>query len=264
MGIASHDLNGDGFPEYFLSNMMANELATLGSDAGQGPRFVNIAGAAGIVAPRPYTGNDQDKVSTAWHSQFADLNNDGLVDLFIAKGNVDEMEEGAIEDPNNLLLRQKDGSFREVGQRAGVGNMERSRGAALIDLDLDLDGRLDIVVVNRRANAEILHNQSNQAGAWLQVALRQYGGNRNAVGAWIEVRADDEIWRQEVAIGGAHASGQAGWHLFGLGGAEDPEIRVQWPDGIWSAWQQAGNNRFITLKRGGYGISTQFGPNSAL
>jgi hypothetical protein len=136
-GIASHDLNGDGFPEYFLSNMMANELATLGSDAGQGPRFVNITGAAGIVAPRPYTGNDQDKVSTAWHSQFADLNNDGLVDLFIAKGNVDEMEEGAIEDPNNLLLRQKDGSFREVGQRAGVGNMERSRGAALIDLDLD-------------------------------------------------------------------------------------------------------------------------------
>jgi hypothetical protein len=30
---------------------------------------------------------------------------------------------------------------------------------------------------------------------------------------------------------------------------------VQWPDGIWSAWQQAGNNRFITLKRDGYGIS---------
>jgi hypothetical protein len=56
----------------------------------------------------------------------------------------------------------------------------------------------------------------------LQVALRQYGGNRNAVGAWIEVRANDEIWRQEVAIGGGHASGQVGLHQFGLGGAEDP------------------------------------------
>jgi len=257
MGIATHDITGDGYPEYFLTNMMANNLATLGDDPSVGPRFVNIAGAAGVVAPRPYTGGDQDKVSTAWHAQFADLNNDGLVDLFIAKGNVDEMEEGAIEDPNNLLMRRPDGSFREAGQSAGVGNMERSRGAALIDLDLD--GRLDIVVVNRRANAEILHNQSDESGAWLQVALRQKGGNVNAVGAWIEVRAEDEMWRQEVVIGGGHASGQSGWHHFGLGGEDEAEIRVQWPDGMWSAWQPAGSNRFITLSRDGYAVSTHFG-----
>ena len=164
--------------------------------------------ACGVMAPRPYAGSDRDKVSTAWHAQFADLNNDGLVDLFIAKGNVDKMEEGAIEDPNNLLLGQETGGFREVGLRAGVGNMERSRGAALVDLDLD--GRLDIVVVNRSANAEILHNRTDDSGGWLQIALRQDGGNRDAIGAWIEVRAGDELWRKEVVIGGGHASGQAG------------------------------------------------------
>ena len=261
MGIATHDVTGDGYPEYFLTNMMANKLATLGNGAAAGPRFVNMAGSAGVVSPRPYAGSDQDKVSTAWHAQFADLNNDGLVDLFIAKGNVDEMEEGAIEDPNNLLLRQQDGSFQEVGLRAGVGNMDRSRGAALVDLDLD--GRLDIVVVNRRANAEILHNQSDESGHWLQVALRQGGGNVNAIGAWIEVRAEDEIWRQEVVIGGGHASGQSGWHHFGLGGEDDAEIRVQWPDGMWSAWQPAGSDRFITLTRDGYTVSATFGPGGA-
>lgn len=256
MGIATHDVTGDGYPEYFLTNMMANKLATLGNGAAAGPRFVNMAGSAGVVAPRPYAGSDQDKVSTAWHAQFADLNNDGLVDLFIAKGNVDEMEEGAIEDPNNLLLRQDDGGFREAGLSAGVGNMERSRGAALVDLDLD--GRLDIVVVNRRANAEILHNQSDESGHWLQVALRQDGGNVNAIGAWIEVRAEDEIWRHEVVIGGGHASGQSGWHHFGLGGEDEAEIRVQWPDGMWSAWQPAGSDRFITLTRDGYTVSATF------
>jgi hypothetical protein len=227
-----------------------------------GPRFVNMAGSAGVVASRPYAGGDQDKVSTAWHAQFADLNNDGLVDLFIAKGNVDEMEEGAIEDPNNLLLRQRDGSFRETGLSAGVGNMERSRGATLVDLDLD--GRLDIVVVNRRANAEILHNRSDESGHWLQVALRQDGGNVNAIGAWTEVRAEDQIWRQEVVIGGGHASGQSGWHHFGLGGERDAEIRVQWPDGGWSGWQAVGSNRFVTVKRDGRGIWAEFGHDSAL
>ena len=165
------------------------------------------------------------------------------------------MEEGAIEDPNNLLLRQTDGSFREVGLSAGVGNMARSRGAALVDLDLD--GRLDIVVVNRRANVEILHNRSAGSGGWLQVALRQDGGNVNAIGAWIEVRAEDEIWRQEVVIGGGHASGQSGWQHFGLGGNEGAEIRVQWPDGLWSAWQPAGRNHFVTLTRSGYAVAVQ-------
>ena len=261
MGIASHDVTGDGYPDYFLTSMMANKLATLGDVAANGPRYVDMAGAAGVMAPHPYAGSDRDKVSTAWHAQFADLNNDGLVDLFIAKGNVDKMEEGAIEDPNNLLLGQEMGGFREVGLRAGVGNMERSRGAALVDLDLD--GRLDIVVVNRSANVEILHNRTEDSGGWLQIALRQDGGNRDAIGAWIEVRAGEEQWRKEVVIGGGHASGQAGWHHFGLGGERDAEIRVQWPDSTWSGWQAAGSNRFVTVRRDGYAVVLSFGPHSA-
>ena len=261
MGIASHDVTGDGYPDYFLTSMMANKLATLGDVAADGPRYVDMAGAAGVMAPHPYAGSDRDKVSTAWHAQFADLNNDGLVDLFIAKGNVDKMEEGAIEDPNNLLLGQEMGGFREVGLRAGVGNMERSRGAALVDLDLD--GRLDIVVVNRSANVEILHNRTEDSGGWLQIALRQDGGNRDAIGAWIEVRAGEEQWRKEVVIGGGHASGQAGWQHFGLGGERDAEIRVQWPDSTWSGWQAAGSNLFVTVRRDGYAVVLSFGPHSA-
>ena len=261
MGIASYDVSGDGFPEYFLTNMMANKLATLGEGPASGPRFTDIAAAMGVHAPRPYAGVDQDKVSTAWHAQFADLNNDGRIDLFIAKGNVDEMEEGAIEDPNNLLLGQAGGGFREAGLDAGAGGMARSRGAALVDLDLD--GRLDIVVVNRRANAEILHNRTAETGGWLQVALHQDGANRNAVGAWIEIRAGAAMWRKEVTIGGGHASGQAGWHHFGLGGEREAEIRVQWPDGGWSAWQPVGYNRFVTVRRDGAAVSLAFGRDSA-
>ena len=247
MGIASHDLTGDGLPDYFLSNMGANRLRTLAPGSIAGPEFREIAFDHGVEARRPHAGRDE-RPSTAWHSQFADVNNDGWIDLFVAKGNVEEMEEAAADDPNNLLLGGADGRFREASVEAGTASMRRSRGGAVIDLDLD--GLLDIVVVNRMANVEILHNRSRDGGHWLQVMLRQDDANRNAIGAWIEVRAAGRIQRHEVVVGGGHASGQAGWIHFGLGAADAVEIRVQWPDGSWSPWRRSATDRFLLIERG--------------
>ncbi|MDE0204345.1 MAG: CRTAC1 family protein [Rhodospirillaceae bacterium] len=246
MGIASHDLTGDGLPDYFLSNMGTNRLRALASGSTGGPEFREIAFEHGVEATRPHAGDDE-RPSTAWHSQFADVNNDGWIDLFVAKGNVEEMEEAAADDPNNLLLGGPDGWFREASVEAGAASMRRSRGGAVIDLDLD--GLLDIVVVNRVANVEILHNRIRGAGHWLQVMLHQDDANRNAVGAWIEVRAAGRIQRHEVVVGGGHVSGQAGWIHFGLGANESAEVRVQWPDGTWSPWQHTGANRFLPVER---------------
>ena len=247
MGIASHDITGDGLPDYFLSNMGTNRLRTLAPGSTAGPEFREIAFDYGVEARRPHTGDDE-RPSTAWHSQFADVNNDGWIDLFVAKGNVEEMEEAAAEDPNNLLLGSADGRFREASVEAGTASMRRSRGGAVIDLDLD--GLLDIVVVNRMANVEILHNRSRHGGHWLHVMLRQEDANRNAIGAWIEVRAAGRIRRHEVVVGGGHVSGQAGWIHFGMGLAETAEVRVQWPDGHWSPWQRTAADRFLLIERG--------------
>jgi len=247
MGIASHDLTGDGLPDYFLSNMGTNRLRTLAPGGLAEPEFHEIAFDYGVEATRPHAGDDE-RPSTAWHSQFADVNNDGRIDLFVAKGNVEEMEEAAADDPNNLLLGGPGGGFREASVEAGAASMRRSRGGAVIDLDLD--GLLDIVVVNRVANVEILHNRSRHGGHWLQLMLRQEGANRHAVGAWIEVRASGRIQRHEVVVGGGHVSGQAGWIHFGLGRAADAEVRVQWPDGHWSPWRHTGADRFLLIERG--------------
>jgi enediyne biosynthesis protein E4 len=58
------------------------------------PVYADIAFARGVIAQRPYTGGEW-KPSTAWHAQFEDVNNDGLADLFIAKGNVAKMPDFA-------------------------------------------------------------------------------------------------------------------------------------------------------------------------
>ena len=249
MGIASRDLDADGYPEYFLTSMADNKLQVLAKaqpSAAPQPVYEDMAFARGVTAHRPYAGGEI-KPSTAWHAQFEDVNNDGLADLFVAKGNVAEMPDFALKDPNNLLLQKADGTFVEAGETAGVASFAISRGAALVDLNLD--GLVDLVVVNRWEKAQLWRNVSTDAGGWIQVALRQEGSNRDAVGSWIEVRCGSALLRREIAVGGGHAGGQAGWWHFGLGDAQEAELRVIWPDGAASDWTKVAANRFLTVDR---------------
>ena len=249
MGIASYDLDADGYPEYFLTSMSDNKLQTLASippDGKPQPTFKDVAYAKGVTAHRPYMGSDL-RPSTAWHTQFEDVNNDGLVDLFIAKGNVAKMPDFAAKDPNNLLLQTSSGKFQEAGEAAGVASTATSRGAALTDFNLD--GLLDLVVVNRWENAQLWRNTSGNAGSWLHVKLQQPGANRDAIGAWLEVKHGSAIMRREITVGGGHASGQAGWIHMGLGNSESAEIRVKWLDGAWSDPYPVLANQLVIVDR---------------
>ena len=234
MGIAGADLNADGYPEYFMTSMADSKLQTLAGippDGRPKPSYKDTAYVMGLTAHRPYTGGEL-KPSTGWHAQFEDVNNDGLVDLFVAKGNVDRMPDFAQKDPNNLLLQTSDGKFQEAGDAAGVASLALSRGAALSDFNLD--GLIDLVVVNRRETARVWRNASTNAGHWIEVKLAQPAPNVNAVGASLEVKRGDTVTRREITVGGGHVSGQAGWIHFGLGDAIIAEVRVKWPGGGWS------------------------------
>ena len=145
MGIASYDVTGDGYPEFMLTSMADNKLRTL-KEGADGPTYGDLAYARGVTAHVPHVGDDQSP-STAWHAEFGDVDNDGFIDLFIAKGNVEAMDMAAAHDPNDLLMGVPDGRFVERSVEAGVASMAKSRGASLVDLDRD--GRLDLVVVNR-------------------------------------------------------------------------------------------------------------------
>lgn len=255
MGIAEGDIDADGYPEYALTSMGDTKLQTLDGDVEEGrPVYRDIAFERSATAHRPYVGDDL-KPSTGWHSEFADVNNDGLLDLFIAKGNVEQMPDFAAFDPDNLLLGQHDGTFREVGSQAGIDLDRRGRGAVLADFDMD--GALDLVVVNREAPTSVFHNRggltewgTRPMGNWLQIELQQEGANRNAVGATILVKSGNATRLRKVQVGGGHASSHAGFIHVGTGVAERAHIRVQWPDGEWSPAYRVFANNFVVIKRG--------------
>ena len=262
MGIASHDLDGDGRPQVFLTSMSDNKLQKLekleGSAASSTqPTYTDVAYKRGVTAHRPYVGGDVHP-STAWHAQFADVNHDGYADLFIVKGNISSMPDFAALDPNNLLLQQSDGRFVEAGQQAGIASVKRGRGGMLVDLNGD--GLLDMLVVNRWDKAQLWRNvgagtadKPVPMGRWLQLRLKQAGANRDAVGAWVEVDLGDamgkRVVRQELTVGGGHASGHLGWMHFGLGAAQTARVRVQWPQGTWGPWQPVAADGFYNVDK---------------
>ena len=254
MGIASQDLTGDGHPEVMLTSMGDQQLMIFEDGA-----YRRAPLAWGTYATRPHAGGD-GRPSTGWHADFADVNNDGLPDLFIAKGNVDQMPGMAMEDPNNLLLQQPDGTFVERAAAAGIASTARSRGAAFADFDGD--GRLDLVVVNRRAPLELWRNTS-EVGPAISLHLDRTGGpNSGAVGALVEWDHGGRRTLVEQFRGGGHVSGAAvGLHL---GHIEGLRLRVLWPGSDrWTDWYEPqGPGRHVArYDPGGAGADrTVFGP----
>lgn len=254
MGIAQADLNSDGLPEYALTSMGDTKLQSLSDPRDpSSPQYTDIAFERGATAHQPYKGPDK-LPSTGWHAEFADFNNDGRQDLFIAKGNVEAMSDFAGFDPDNLLLQTIEGKFMEAGGHAGIGLNTPGRGA-IID-DFNRDGMLDLVVINRKQNVSLFRNLGRQTdwghaslGNWVDIELEDAESNPNAIGAKLIVKTGTVSMNRTIAVGGGHASGSIGAEHIGLGALDRATVRVQWPDGSWSHDYRFLANQHIIIRR---------------
>jgi hypothetical protein len=258
MGIASRDLTGDGLPEVFLTSQGDNKLQTLQNGASK-PTYDDIALPRGVTATRPFTG-DEHLASTAWHPAFEDVNNDGLTDLYVSKGNVERELDMAMQDPSDLLIGQPDGTFVEGAMDAGIVDFASARGAAVVDLNGD--GLLDLVQVVRRDHVRLWRNLGagdvaapRPLGSWLGIWLEQPAPNRDAIGAWLQVRTAAGIQEREITIGGGHASGQLVPIHVGIGSSDRADVRVTWPDGQVGPWLPVMADQTVVIDRGAPGVT---------
>jgi hypothetical protein len=137
-GVALGDYDRDGDADVFLAAEGQDLL--LRNDGGA---FTDVTGTAGVG------GADADRSSSAL---FVDLNDDGLLDLFVGNYHLAADRVPHPEDADRLHLNLGDGSFADVSVASGAD----SEGAAhaVTAADLDGDGVLDLLVANDAVPSE--------------------------------------------------------------------------------------------------------------
>jgi hypothetical protein len=242
MGVVADDLDGDGRIDLFITNLV-NESSTLFRNLGHG-LFYDATLAAGIEAPsRPTTG---------FGDAAFDANNDGLLDLLVANGHVDDRPWANSPMANRPLFYwgRSDGRFRVV-QPAPNSYLEQPVvGRGLAVGDLDNDGRVDALVVHRDRPAVLLRNET-PGGHWLNIRLRGRESGSTPVGAQVRVRTGTVTRTRWLSSGTGYLSAHDDRLSFGLGEATIIDsLEVRWPSGRSQSWSQVRADQFLAIEEG--------------
>jgi hypothetical protein len=150
--------------------------------------------------------------------------------------------------PNAIFLQGPDGSFADVAPAWGLDQATNDHGLNVVDLNGD--GWLDLLFRDLDGPARIYMARCGEA-SWLQVDLVDPLGERDAIGARVQVELDgvtETRWIQAGSVGFASSSPSEAH--FGLGAATAADVlRVRWPDGVESVFHDVAANRRVTVVR---------------
>lgn len=227
MGIACGDVNEDGIPDLFVTNFSGENNALYQSRAsktGRAPRFSDRSHAAGVGGPSMQL--------LGWGTGMLDVENDGDLDLFVLNGHVYPQADAPGTDtsyaqPDQLFVNGGGGRFAERALCAGPDLVSRGGVAA----DLDGDGDLDVVATQVNGAVQILEN-TTRAGAWIAFEIEAEGGNRDGIGARVEIVLGEVTRSEEVRTTAGFQAGAPARVHFGVGERTGVDaVVVHMPDG---------------------------------
>ena len=226
MGTDMADMNGDGRPDVFVTNM-DRETHNLYANDGGG-LFLEVTFASGVgQATLPYVG---------WGTAFLDHDNDADLDLAIANGavldNIGQFRDTTYPQRNLLLENDGGGAFRDAGPYAGAGFALEKVSRGLAAGDLDNDGDIDIVIGNNGQSADYLRNDADNGNHSLLVRLMGSESNRDGVGARLRLAIGDRVLVRQVKAGSSYLGQNDVRVHFGMGRrARADRLEVVWPTG---------------------------------
>ncbi|MBS0264424.1 MAG: CRTAC1 family protein [Planctomycetes bacterium] len=175
---------------------------------------------------------------------YADMDLDGRLDIVVTNGHLENDIQQVFESqhyaqPPQLFWNAGASSATEfVALPSSLTGTEFAapmvgRGASYADIDGD--GDLDVLFTATGGAPRLLRNDQKLGHHWLRVKLVGNDGNRNAIGATVEVHCAGVVQKRFVMPTRSYLSQVELPVTFGLGQIDAVErVKIYWPDGTTS------------------------------
>ncbi len=227
MGVDVADFDNSGVPGLVVTNF-DNEMLGF-YRATQSGTYVD-------EAPHSNIGRLSQR-SLGFGCFFFDADLDGLLDLLVVNGHIDDTVRNVradtnYEQPPHLFLNLGRQGFRDVASEVGAdfAHPKVGRGAAFGDFDND--GDLDVLITTNQGPAHLYRNEQIAGNRGIRVRLVGTKSNRDGIGTTVRLYHGGETSTRMVKSGSSYLSQSEMPVTFGMGARDLAErLVIQWPSG---------------------------------